>query len=428
MAKVGTISPELIERIKAENNIKEVAEELGLKINSHSKARCPFHKEGRTPNLHFHEETKSYHCYTCNAGTRWQDKDKKVPHVLNLPDGTKLEDGGPSVIGLVMNLERCGYVDACVYLMERAGIPIPEARVDHKAEREKKRLTALNKEYCKALLQDKAMLAYLSKRGIVTDSIKKWRLGVVPDAKNYMFGKRVQGRLVFGLVEVAWNPKKAKTIAMAYRAMTEEHDNDAKYINDAKSDLYVKKQYLYGLNEAKKAIREAGYAIMMEGYVDVIISHQSGIENAVACCGTAFTDEQMDILKKITDQLVFWFDGDPKGWENMISRVTQLINKGFRVLIIDSSPLDPAELMNKLGQDREKILQYIGTHAKPAMQVMMEATISEYHETISLLESQINKKKLEALDELLPLLNTIHDESEKVVFKSMISQKLGVSV
>ncbi|WP_421021929.1 toprim domain-containing protein, partial [Klebsiella pneumoniae] len=81
---------------------------------------------------------------------------------------------------------------------------------------------------------------------------------------------------------------------------------------------YEKRYYLYGLTHARKAIREKGYAMVFEGYTDVIIAHQSGLENSIATCGTAFTREQMEKLKKITSKLVFWYDGDSSGFDAMM--------------------------------------------------------------------------------------------------------------
>ncbi|WP_422661658.1 toprim domain-containing protein (plasmid) [Paenibacillus sp. EC2-1] len=427
MSKIGTISEETIERIKQENNIREVAAEYGIRIGHNNKARCPFHSEGRTPNLHFYED--SYHCYTCKAGTKWENKEKKTPHSLKLPDGKTIEDGGPSVIGFVMNLERCSYVEACVILMERAGIPVPKAKIDHKLEKQKRKTHAMNIEFCKALISNPEMRVYLSKRGIKEESIKTFRLGWVPDGfRHPIFKGRVEGRLVFGLPEDSWDAKKARTTAMAYRAMDEEQEADGKYLNDPTSEVYSKSGFLYAFNEARKAIRENGYAIVMEGYVDVILAHQAHVQNAVGTCGTAFTDEQMDKLRKLTDKIVFWYDGDPAGMNAMLSDIERLMAKGFRVFVIDSTPNDPAEIINLLNQDRDRVLKYIADKSVPALQMILRGVVDDFERDTAAANNLIIRKKTEALDQLMPVFESITDPSEKVMFKTMISEKIGVSI
>lgn len=436
--KVGKITDELKQEIIEANNLREVAEEYGVIFNGSNKAKCPFHKDGKNGNLHIYEkkgENPTYHCYAtrCSAGTVWEDKKKSKRHMLKLPDGTEIEDGGPSVIGFVMNIEQCTYIEACIILAERAGIPLPEGKVNYKEERLKEQTMTLNKKYYKNLKNSEEILAYLEERKITMGSVKKWRLGYVSpkDDSNPLFGGKVAGRLVFALAEESYNPKRAKTIAMAYRKMDDD-EKGAKYINDYTSDLYEKRHYLYGINEARTAIKRTGYAMIFEGYTDVIIAHQSKIENSVAICGTAFTDEQMDKLRKLTQNLVLWLDGDGPGIENMLADIPRLLEKGFRVRIIIAEGKDPAEWMNALDQNHDRVLQFISKNAKPALQVLADQIMEDYEEETRAIqrqyESQIAQKKTEALDELLPILESIQDPSETIVFRSMINQKLGVNV
>lgn len=424
--KVGTISQELLERIVNENNLQEVAEEYGVIFGANNKAPCPFHDD-TSPSLHYHSKNDTYHCYcaTCKAGTRWADREKRIPHKLTLPDGVVIEDGGPTVIGFVMNFERCSYIDACVKLMDRAGITIPQGKVNMKLERMKQKVTNDNKLFCKTLLKDEKMLAYLESRSISVASIKKWRIGVVP--KNYHhdnFGTLVKGRLVFGITEPSWNPRKAKTIAMAYRDLQYEKgssDHNIKYINDRESEIYHKSSVLYGLNEARKAIREAGYALVLEGYIDVIIADESEVQNAVAICGTSFTDEQMDILAKLTKKLVFWLDGDKAGIDAMRKALPRLLARGFRVMILQSNGRDPAEQMIYMHKNGKAIKRYIADRAIPARIFLAEEAFKEY-------EIRIQNLKADVLDELLPVVDVIADNTERILFRNMIEERIGISL
>lgn len=431
--KIGKLTDELKAQIIELNDLREVAEEYGITFNSTGKSTCPFHNDGKNGNLHLHEkrgEASTYYCYTetCSAGTMWEDKKKTVRHILTLPDGTEIEDGGPGVIGFVMNMERCSYIEACVILLGRAGLPIPEGKVDYKEERHKKKTTKLNIEYCQTLFKTPEVMSYLKERRITKASIKKWRLGYIKeDDTSAPMGDKVSGRLVFGLKEETYDTKGAKTVAMAYRTLKDEQP---KYYNDYTIEgMYEKKFYLYGINEARQAIKRAGYAVITEGYTDVIIGHQSGIENTVATCGTAFTMEQMEKLRRLTKNLVFWYDGDSPGWNAMVNNMSELLAMGFRIRIMVAPGKDPAEWMNFLNQDEERIRNFIKKNARPALQVVAEQVIDAYEYERRILMSQVDSQlmelKTEALDELLPILNSIVDPSQKMVFESLINSKLG---
>lgn len=430
--KVGKITDELREQIIELNDLREVAEEYGISFNSTGKARCPFHKDGKNGNLHLHEkrgESSTYYCYTetCSAGTMWADKKKGTRHMLTLPDGTEIEDGGPGVIGFVMNMERCSFIEACVFLLSRAGIPIPEGKVDFKEERHKKKMTKLNIQFCQNLFKTPEVMSYLKDRKISKSSIKKWRLGYInEDDSSAPMGDKVSGRLVFGLVEESYDAKGARTVAMAYRTLKDEQP---KYYNDyTMPGMYEKKFYLYGINEARQAIKRLGYAVITEGYTDVIIAHQSGLENAVATCGTAFTREQMEKLRRLTKNLVFWFDGDSAGWGSMIDNMSLLLEMGFRIRIMVAPGKDPAEWMNFLGQDEERVRQFVAKNARAALHVMAEEITSQYEDERRILMSQYESNlmalKVDAYDDLLPILDSITDPSERIAFQSLINSKM----
>ena len=320
-----------------------------------------------------------------------------------------------------MNIERVSFVEACVILMERAGIPVPQAKQDPKLERKKKKVHSLNVQYCQNLIKNPDMMAYLENRGISTKraDIKKWRLGYVqPDDKtNPFLGPKVAGRLVFGLKEDSYDPA-GKTIGMAYRSMDGEQP---KYYNDPTSDLYEKKHYLYGLSEARKAIRRQKFVMVVEGYTDVIISHQTGIENVIATCGTSFTEEQIEKLRKLTNNILFWFDGDMAGIEAMLGQVEELVERGFRVQCVVANGQDPAEWMNELEQDYDAVMDFINAHKRPALNMIADQSLRKY-------EAGVQALRTEALDDLLPVLDSIQDPTERINFRSMIETRLGIRI
>ena len=433
--KVGKITEELKDLIIEQNDLREVAAEYGVIFNSTGKACCPFHEDGKNGNLHIYEkkdETSTYYCFTetCRAGSVWEDKKTKKKRQMLTVNGIEIEDGGPTVIGFVMNMEQCSYVDACVKLMERVGIPVPQVRANLKHERHKKKMTSLNLSYCKNLFKTPEVMAYITERGISKSSIKKWRLGYI-DEDDYSapLGEKAAGRLVFGLVEESY-AKNASTVAMAYRTL--DDDVKPKYYNDYTMEgLYEKRFYLYGFNLARRAIRQNNYAIVVEGYTDVIIAHQSGIENVVATCGTAFTYEQMEKLRKLTRNLVFWYDGDGPGWDAMIEKIPMLLELGFRIKIVAAPERDPAEWMLHLGEDEQRIKRFIAKKSKSALQIMIEEGVDiylEYLEDENTTETQIIQARIDALDYLLPVLDSITDKTEKIVFRSLVEEKLQIRI
>jgi DNA primase len=402
------VTSDMIMEIRQRNPLREVMAEYGIEINKEGKACCPFHPE-KTPSLQIYEPVDdhshdNYHCYGCDAGRKDQ--------TLRIHRGSEVFeviDGGSDVIGFVQNIEMVSFPEACKILMERSGIPIPED--DPQAEADKKRITDKNREYWSHLQTKKGALEYLYERGLDDEDIAKWRLGLVPNDHPV---EQLRNRIAFGLTEMYADPKNAKTIAMAYRTLNNEKP---KYINDPTSNIYQKKKYLYGMTFARKAIRKKGYAIVMEGYFDVILAHKHGLDNSVATCGTSFTDEQMDELRKYTDQIFFWYDGDEAGQGAMERNLTRLLEKGFSVMYIDSMGYDPAEMLQKMGAERT--IQWMTRTAKPATQVIIDRIADEF-------DTVVNKAKSKAMAQLLPILKSMNKESDAIVYKDYVAKRFSI--
>jgi DNA primase len=415
---------ELINDIKRANPIKSVMAEYGKVVTPESKTFCDFHKDN-TPSMHLYifpdPVQDSYHCFVCEAGRKGQE--------LTLPDGEKIIDAGSDVIAWVQNKERCNWHAAIQILAGRAAITLPEEKKDPVAEQMKQDVTTANRKFYQTLQGDPEALKYLAERGIFADDIAKWRLGMVPwDWTD----KRYAGRIVFGIAEVNYQPDKAMTIGMAYRARQladyEQHGFDmstkesidktmrAKYYNDATSRIYEKKHVIYGLNEAIKAIRKYRHVVIMEGYTDVILAHKNGLETAVASCGTAITEEQVKILAGYTRKAFIWLDGDSAGESAMIRSLPIFLKHGFDVHIVKSPRgMDPAELV----QSGETLINYIKVHATPGPQVIIDTVVKKY-------DVIVNKARIEALEDLLPLIEAIERPSHKANYQAVIENKLSV--
>ncbi|MBB3394703.1 MULTISPECIES: DNA primase [unclassified Rhizobium] len=280
-------------------------------------ACCPFHGE-KSPSFHCEDRKGRYHCFGCGV---------TGDHFRFLTD-----------------LEGLSFPEAVQQIADMAGVAMPVA--DPVMEkREKERTSLLDvMELATKFFQDQLQTAngararaYLRDRGLTGRTIETFRLGFAPDSRNalkeFLAGKGVAkeqieacGLVVHGPdVPVSYDrfrdrimfpilSSREKVIAFGGRAMSA--DAPAKYLNSNETELFHKGNVLYNFARARRATQGAngeGTIIAVEGYMDVIALHQAGVENAVAPLGTALTENQLDLLWKMTPQPVLCFDGDGAG-------------------------------------------------------------------------------------------------------------------
>ncbi|MBW0368268.1 DNA primase [Ensifer adhaerens] len=287
-------------------------------------ACCPFHGE-KSPSFHCEDRKGRYHCFGCGVSG---------DHFRFLTD-----------------LEGLSFPEAVQQIADMAGVAMPQP--DPQAERREKERTSLLDvmELATAYFEDQLQTAngakaraYLRERGLTGRTIETFRLGYAPDSRNalkeHLAGKGVGkeqieacGLVVHGPdVPVSYDrfrdrimfpilSSREKVIAFGGRAMSP--DAPAKYLNSNETELFHKGNVLYNFARARRASQgaardvgqddAAGTIIAVEGYMDVIALHQAGVENAVAPLGTALTENQLDLLWKMTSQPVLCFDGDGAG-------------------------------------------------------------------------------------------------------------------
>lgn len=326
-------------------------------------ARCPWHDD-RSPSLTVNRERQTWKCWVC--------------------------DIGGDVFSFVMRRDGVDFLTALRMLADQAGIEYqvgPKAEVGSKND--KATLLAAVKLVSDAYfgLLDQpssedanAAREYLESRGIDETSRKKFRIGFAPDrwdfaiellrknkfrpeiaaaagvALNRSQGQGsydlFRGRLMFPIVDLQNRP-----ISMGGRiipAIAERHGEKAggKYINGPETKLFRKSQQLYGLNLAREAIRKGGSALVMEGYTDVVVSHQSGVEPVVAVLGTALGEDHVKLLKRLAERVVLVLDGDEAG-QKRADEVLELFVRAdadLRILTLPSG-LDPADFLQQQGSD-----------------------------------------------------------------------------
>ena len=217
----------------------------------------------------------------------------------------------------------------------------------------------------------KTALKYLEDRKIDKDTIKKFRIGLSLSksnlttflvSKNYDVNRLIElgitndskndkflNRIMFPLFDLKGQP-------VAFSGRIYNTKDNSKYINTMETDIFKKGSILYNYHNAKENLRKSDYVIVMEGFMDVIRASVIGINNCVATMGTAFTKEHINLLKKMTDNIILCFDGDKAGEEATISSLAMLENNGITPKIIRlPEDLDPDEYILKYGSESFKL-------------------------------------------------------------------------
>ncbi len=346
---------EKIEEVRAATDIVElIGGFVSLKkAGKNWKGLCPFHTE-RTPSFHVMQDRGIFHCFGCGSGG--------------------------NAYSFMMEHEGMGFLDAVRFLAERAGIALPKPGRGGDAESDAQETTVrANRaalDWFRATLADESRgrvaREYLANRGIARDAIETFaigcaptgwdgllshlvRLGFEPDAleraglvirseRSGSYYDRFRERVIFPILGPT-----GQAIAFGGRILA---DGEPKYLNSPETPVFRKGRGLFGLYVNRGGIREAGDAILVEGYTDLIALHMAGIRNVVAPLGTAFTPEQGKLLSNHARRVTLFYDGDSAGRAAAQRALPSLLSAGISVRI---APLptgaDPDEFARAHGAD-----------------------------------------------------------------------------
>ena len=319
------------------------------------KACCPFHKE-KTPSFTVSSEKGLYYCFGC-------------------------QEGG-DIFDFLMKMENLSFNEAVRKLADIAGVEYRPQGGFSAAEQQRinarKTLDWAKGFYHKNLMSAGGEFArnYVKSRGLTKETVQKFELGFAKNdavglckaaqANGYTaqqlkdvglcvqtaYGTRdyFRGRLIFPIIN-----QRGETVGFGGRILA---DGEPKYLNSPETLLFSKSHVLFGLNFAGPAIRKAGRAVLLEGYMDVIACHQAGFENTVAPLGTSLTAEHAKLLKRYTDNAVVLFDPDAAGIKAALRGALVLIEQGLFVKVASlSDGLDPDEYIAKYGKEKfEEVL------------------------------------------------------------------------
>ena len=349
------ISDSTIDQVRNANDIVDV---VGLHVALKKRGknyvgRCPFHTE-KTPSFTVSAEKQVYHCFGCGKGG--------------------------NVYTFIMELEKVSFVEAVRSLAERVGIAIEaDQRADQEAtenEQLYEACRAAGKFFYASLTEageGKAALEYLHGRGFTDETIRAFGLGYSPKAWDALAQhlKREKHDLSFflkaGLLRTrddgsvydyfrgrAMFPifsASGRALAFGARKLYED-DQLGKYINSPETPIYSKSRVLYGLFQAKEAIREGRNAIMVEGYADMVSLYQGGVRNVVASSGTALTAEQVQLVHRYADELTLVYDADAAGSGATLRGLDIALENGLDVHVVElPEGHDPDSFIRREGRE-----------------------------------------------------------------------------
>ncbi|RLC33627.1 MAG: hypothetical protein DRZ76_04095, partial [Candidatus Nealsonbacteria bacterium] len=248
---------------------------------------------------------------------------------------------------------------------------------------------------------------FLASRGYAHEEIQKAGLGLTSERGSFF--DRFRGRIIFPVFDL-----NSQVVGFGGRVF--KTDDPAKYVNTPATLLYDKSRVLYGLDKAKVEIRKREFCILVEGYIDAIMCHQAGFENAVATSGTALTPFQLKILKRYSDNLLTAFDMDPAG-DNATKRGIDLAQaQGFNIkIVIMPEEKDPADLLAENPAEWQKRIE----ESKNIYQFYFDTTFSRF-------DSQSPQGKKDIAKVLLPVLKKIPNRIEQSHWIQKLARKLEV--
>ena len=321
------------------------------------KGLCPFHRE-KSPSFMVTRERQSWHCFGCNKGG--------------------------DIFTFLQDIENMEFIEALRFLANRAGVPLEEYKIDIDKS-QKNRLKEINKEAARffhnfllKIVASQKAREYLHERGLTAETLEEWNIGFVSDQWDLLtqyllkkgfaiddlvasgltikregadirsgrgFYDRFRGRIMFPLWDIYGD-----VVGFTGRVLVETENSGGKYVNTPQTVIFDKSRVVFGLNKAKQPIKSHNRIVVVEGQMDVIACHQAGMKYVIATSGTAFTEEQVLLLKRYSDNMYIAFDADAAGEAAARRGIDLAITAGMHVKIIslpEGAGKDPDECIKK---------------------------------------------------------------------------------
>ncbi|MBR2641005.1 DNA primase [Candidatus Saccharibacteria bacterium] len=347
---------------------------------------------------------------------------------------------GGDIFTFIMEVEGISFKEALEKLAARAGVDITKYQggdpaVSKKKARAREALSLAAKFYQICLVRNQKVCEYVFyKRNLNRKTVAEFKIGYSPASGRAMLDILRKRGFSLDELEAAGLLNRKKTDLFRDRMMVPFIDTsgsvigftarilktgEPKYLNTPETLLFNKSRFVFGLFQAKEAIRREGYAVIVEGNMDVISSHQAGVKSAVATSGTAMTEQHLKILSNLTSDIRLAYDGDSAGVKATERAIMLAGDLGIDLTVISDyhGAKDPDELIQK----DPKLWQDAVNHSVPAVDWLLQ----KYEENLDL-SSAPGKRKYS--DVALKLLEYVKDEVERASYETKIAKKLGIDV
>jgi len=410
----------VVEEVKQKTDIVEVIGQYTALTKSGKTFRglCPFHSE-KHGSFFVYPDQQSWHCFGA-CGT------------------------GGDVFSFIMKKDGVAFGEALRLLAEKSGVVIPQYAASEKTREKHDRLYQANQaatEYYHQLLlnspEAQRVRDYLAQRGLNAQSVEDFKLGYSPNAwdslqkhllergftleellevglvvegENKMKHDRFRHRLMFPITDI-----RGRVIGFGGRALDESQQ--PKYLNSPQTPLFDKSSNLYGLHPARDAMRSAEQAVIVEGYMDVILPHQYGFKNVIASMGTAIGENHTAILKKLTKNLVLALDPDSAGEAATLRSVGLENSLGAEIQVaILPEGKDPDEIVVENPGEWQKLIE----GAIPILDYTFERSTAG-------LDLKTAKGKTDAVEKLMPIVGQIKDVVRQTFYLDKLAGLVGQS-
>ena len=392
------------------------------KAGRNFKGLCPFHSE-KTPSFSVSSEKRIYHCFGCGTGG--------------------------NVFKFLMEIQHISFPDAIKLLADRTGVPLPRNASGHHPDPRQKERDALRKlnesatRYFQSLLKNPEgglnARNYLDSRHFDAEILDRYRVGwsaptwrgllnhvqqkssvtqeqlvqsglVIQKEDSSNVYDRFRGRVIFPIKDLHGN-----VTGFGGRSIAEE--DQPKYLNSPETLLYQKSETLFGMDQAKNAIRRENQVILVEGYFDQMRAVQHGIEHVVATCGTALTSKQAGVLRNHAETAILVFDSDPAGISAAGKGFDILLEHGLNVkIVVLPEGQDPDSFIHEQGT--EKFLEKI-RDAKPFIESYIDRLVRET-------PGKTPADRVEMANQNLPLLAKIKNNVERTAWLEKFTGITGI--
>ncbi len=384
------------------------------------RALCPFHAE-KSPSFHVSSDRQIFHCFGCGEGG--------------------------DVFTFVQKMEGMDFPEALMHLGKKAGVEVKRfATTDGNIKQRFMNMHELATSFYKRVLTESSMAKvardYLSNRGITSDLIEKFGIGFAPDdwsklsdallSRGFSEAELIQAGLSLrkksgsGVLDrfrnrimIPLRDQHGNTVGFTGRQLPGGDSTMGKYVNSPETPLYHKGRLVYGLDLAKRSIKEKRAVIIVEGNLDVVASHKANVENVIACSGTALTQDQLELLKRYTDTVIFCFDRDAAGLTAAKKGVSIARSLGYdvRALILPKDVKDPDDLVQK----NPEAWQKLSDASVPFLQFLFEQILTGRD------ISNVDDKRVIS-QELLPAIAEVSDVIEREHWLQKLASLLNVDL